>query len=103
VKEDLSDLRERFGEVEANPELCKRVSANAKAWVDRFLTRRELLFHNYMKLAVPLGKVVDPNERFLKSFRAVHSELFPRNSRAVKEHHHRRSRVGEQNNDASIS
>ena len=102
VKEDLSDLRERFGEVEANPELCKRVSANAKAWVDRFLTRRGLLFHNYMKLAVPLGKVVDPNERFLKSFRAVHSELFPRNSRAVKEHHHRRSRVGEQNNDASI-
>jgi len=103
VKEDLSDLRERFGEVEANPELCKRVSANAKAWVDRFLTRRGLLYHNYMKLAVPLGKVVDPNERFLKSFRAVHSELFPRNSRAVKEHHHRRSRVGEQNNDASIS
>mmetsp|Transcript_6900 Transcript_6900/g.15330 ORF Transcript_6900/g.15330 Transcript_6900/m.15330 type:complete len:553 (-) Transcript_6900:115-1773(-) len=103
VKEDLSDLRERFGEVEADPELCKRVSANAKAWVDRFLTRRGLLFHNYQKLAVPLGKVVDPYGKFLKPFNAVHAELFvPRNSRAVDEHHHRRSRVGEQNDDAPI-
>ena len=75
VREDLSDLRERFDQVEADPELCKRVSANANAWVDRFLTRRGLLFHNYEKLAVPLGKVIDKNRVFLKTFHSVHSEL----------------------------
>ena len=89
VKEDLSDLRERFDQVEADPELCKRVSANANAWVDRFLSRRGLLRHNYEKLAVPLGKVIDPRGKFFRSFRVVHPEMFaPDDDHSVDEEQH---------------
>ena len=72
VKEDLSDLRERFEWAEANPQLCKQISAAASQWVKNFAQRRALLRHNYYHLAIPLGRVIDPNQRFLKPFEAVH-------------------------------
>lgn len=72
VKEDLSDLRERFEWAEANPQRCKEISAAASQWVANFNQRRTLLRHNYNKLVVPLRRVIDPNEQFLKLFDVVH-------------------------------
>jgi len=76
VKEDLSDLHERFEELEADPELCRRISANANEWVQKFNSRHGLLHHNYEKLAKPLTAVIDPDRQFFKPFHVVHPEFF---------------------------
>jgi len=72
VKEDLSDLRERFEWAQANPQRCQEISAAASQWVRYFNQRRALLRHNYDKLVVPLHRVIDPNRQFLRAFEDAH-------------------------------
>ena len=61
VKEDLSDLRERYDWALAHDEECRRISEAADAWVRNFISRRAILKHNYDKLAVPLERALEAN------------------------------------------
>jgi hypothetical protein len=73
VKEDLSDLRERFDQAQSSPGLCERVSSAATEWVRAFTSQYGLLAHNYEKLAIPLSRVV--GDEYLIPFKDAHPEL----------------------------
>ena len=76
VKEDLSDLRERYDWARAHDEECRRISETATAWVRNFTSRRSILEHNYLKLAVPLERALDPTGvgAYRIPFRDAHPE-----------------------------
>lgn len=77
VKENLSDLREKFKWAEAHPKECQRISAAASEWVKKFNTRAALLRHNYDMLAVKLKKTLDPSGSLLVPFKRAHPHLAP--------------------------
>lgn len=58
VREDLRDLQQRVRWLQEHDAIAKRVSANADEWVRQFRTLRNLLEHNYRKLAKPLARVL---------------------------------------------
>jgi len=58
VREDLRDLQQRVRWLQEHDAIAKRVSANADDWVRQFRTLRNLLEHNYRKLAKPLSRVL---------------------------------------------
>ena len=75
VKEDLSDLRERYDWARAHDEECRRISETATAWVRDFTSRRSILEHNYLKLAVPLERALDPTGAHRIPFQDAHPEF----------------------------
>ena len=87
VKQDLSDLRQKYQWAEAHPGKCAQISAAASAWVRRFNNRRTLLQHNYEKLVKPLAETLDPNRTHVVPFERAHPYWFdargrPRSARA---------------------
>ena len=62
IREDASDLEEKLAWAEHHPHQTRQISLNADAWVRNFRRAKNLLRHNYEKLAKPLG------ERVLKGY-----------------------------------
>tara|TARA_Y100001954_G_scaffold82633_3_gene90824 strand:- start:2311 stop:3975 length:1665 start_codon:yes stop_codon:yes gene_type:complete len=58
VREDLRDLQNRVRWLQEHDAIAKRISANADEWVRQFRALRNLLEHNYKKLAKPLARVL---------------------------------------------
>lgn len=78
VKEDLSDLREKYEWAESHEKECRQIVRNAHAWIRRFDSREGMLRHNYERLAKPLAEVLRvPNVEndFLLPFETVHADL----------------------------
>ena len=62
ISEDIKDLEARIAWAEEHQDEAKKISAHANAFVRDFRRLRSLLRHNYDRLAVPLAKVLDPND-----------------------------------------
>ena len=78
VKEDLSDLREKYEWAESHEKECRQIVRNAHAWIRRFDSREGMLRHNYERLAKPLAEVLrvpDVENDFLLPFETVHADL----------------------------
>ena len=77
IKEDLSDLRAKYQWARAHDDVCRQISLEAKRWLARFVSDRGLLRHNYVKLAVPLERVLDPTSvgAYLLPFRVAHERF----------------------------
>ena len=77
IKEDLSDLRAKYQWARAHDDVCRQISLEAKRWLARFVSDRGLLRHNYVKLAVPLERVLDPTGvgAYLLPFRVAHERF----------------------------
>jgi len=77
IKEDLSDLRAKHQWARAHDDVCRQISLEAKRWLARFVSDRGLLRHNYVKLAVPLERVLDPTGvgAYLLPFRVAHERF----------------------------
>ena len=77
IKEDLSDLRAKYQWARAHDDVCRQISLEAKRWLARFVSDRGLLRHNYVKLAVPLERALDPTGvgAYLLPFRVAHERF----------------------------
>jgi hypothetical protein len=78
IKEDLSDLREKYEWAESHEKECRQIVRNAHAWIRRFDSREGMLRHNYERLAKPLAEVLQipgVDSDFLLPFETVHADL----------------------------